>query len=519
LLSSAFVPLRQSTAQILPPLSSDTIISTTSTTTVRPLKPKSTSPPMRHTNSSPQLKYPSPLGTSGSNTPDLLGSRRVISYKSNHGSYRGSAKPGSSRPNRRSPLPDTWKNPSRPTGRKQRRHHPSDKLLARSGSSSLLTSSGGATGTRIQVMTSPVTVSCRSSSVGAAMRHKRKKELPLLSPSAESGAWPWLVDTGKNGGKGSKVSLLPKINIHATNGKLPLTRTGSASSTRGFSSLSRNGSAYTTFSRVGSNSPYASISRAGTSGEYSYRNSPVVAGFNHLRQADEEHTDEGEDDSGDEPHLSNILAPHLSPLGDAKPDTMAHPGPVGRQRSIQSLRACLRRHESINSSRITSPNAAAFPIDQVTPAPVLSLPPNVGHEPLQHQLKGRSMGNYDERRRREGAIAPSRHKDGHSFDDDEGEWGIRRVEGVGAENENETSERGRTNSRGLFRLGPGVLNWPVSSSRSPPYSTLPPPGVRSTRTSSTPARGHDNKGKKDNKMSQKELERERLLWGTSWGRK
>jgi hypothetical protein len=390
-------------------------------------------------------------------------------------------------------------------------------------------------------MTSPVTVSCRSSSVGATARHRRK-ELPLLTPSVESVAWPWLVDPGRNG-KGGKVPPLPKINLRVIDGKR-LARTGSSSSARGFSSLSRNGSAYTTFSRVSSNSPYVSISRAGASGmassnrgageenswaDYSHRDSPIITGFKHLPHPDlddKDHSDEGDEDSGDEPHLSNILAPHLSPMGDAKPNAAGHPGPVGRQRSIQSLRACLRRHESKGSSRIASPSAATFPVDQIHPIPILPLPlpmhagansPKLDHEVLQNPTKHRNMGNYDQRRGRDASVAPSRRKGDHMFGDGGEEGGVRRVEGVGAESE--ASERGRTGSRGLLRQGLNGSAWPASSSPSPPYSTPPPSGVRSTRTSSTPARRPDRKGKNDDKVTRKELERERLLWGTSWGHK
>ena len=506
-------------------------MTTTSTTTVRPpSQAQNLTPPIRHAASSPQLQPSPSSGATGPNAPNLSVSKRVPLHKSNQNSHRSNVKPGSFRHTKRSPLPETWKSSSRTTGRVPRGHRPSEKLLARSGSQSVSTSSAATISGRIQVVTSPVTVSCRSSSVGAAPRHRRKKELPLLAPSTESGAWPWTAERGGSM-KGGKVLPLLQINLHAANGRQPLTRTASSSSAKGFSSLSRNGSAYTMFSRVGSHSPYASISR-GTSGgtsshrgageesswaEYSFRNSPVLSGYKHLPPPNlhsPQHPDEIDDDSGDEPHLCNILAPHLSHLPDASPDVTIHapPGPVGRQRSIQSLRDCLRRHKSASSSRVTSPNVAIFSTDPHAGPNSAKL----DSETAQNQVKRRSVGHYDQRRGHDPRVSPSRREANRVFDE-EGERGIRRTDGL--DSRNETTERGRSDSRGLPRLGFGGLKWSASSSRSPPYSTPPPPlGLRGARTNSTPARGHDKGGKRDDKTNQKELERERLLWGTSWGR-
>ena len=369
--------------------------------------PKRPTPPLRQTSSSPQLQV----------------AIASIVPKSRQNS---TAKPSSAHPIRRSPLPDTWHDPKPPTqGHAPRRRLPSEKLLARSGSlTSAAASSAAATvAANRKAHLSPVTVSCRSSSVGATTR-KKPKDLPLLTPSTDEPRPP-----------------LPKINVHATNGltgKRSLPRTGSAPTGK---DLSRNASSYVSLSR-------------------------------REREAHHHHDADEEEDSDNEPHLANILAPHISPLLDAPSHSptrtaQARPGPVGRQRSIQSLRACLSRHESRGSRRtstVASPQTATFPLDHAPPV----VAPRV-HDPS----KRRSMGHVD---RPVDKIAPT--------------------------------ERGRSGSR-------GILQWPTE--RSPSHSAQGAMRVAAALPARGGAPAHDN-GKKD-KLSQKELERERLLWGTSWGKK
>lgn len=479
--------------------------------TMRPALQTKT-PPLRHTTSSPQLP-----NSNGSVTPNTASSQPFPPQKSRQNSRKSSAKPSSSK---RSQLPDDWHDSKSRRDQERtprRRRLPSEKLLARSGSLTNATARVAAEATSQKTHLSPVTVSCRSASVDATTRNKRRKELPLLTPSADTGAWPPAADTGR----GRRGPPLSNLNLHAANGKRSLARTGSASSARGFSSLSRNGSAYTSLSRAaGSRWDRADDSNWA---EYSHRNSPVIANFKHLPSLGyDTHTDEDrgavlDDDSDNEPHLANILAPHVSPLPDAHggPPNSAlnRPGPVGRQQSIQSLRACLVRHESrgrrssVAASRVTSPHRAAFPAEQVVPhsaVPIISLPapmqptgPSVpplpgGDDRLGASLsKRRSMGHF-EPRRPHGTV-------------------LRKVDTI------DTVERGRSGSRTttLLSLGLNALQWQSTASRSPSHSVQ---GTRRTaRTGSTTARDM-SKGKKD-KMSKKELETERLLWGTSWGRK
>lgn len=475
-----------------------------STLTVRP------SPPLRHTTSSPQLPPSTSPNVTNSSNPNIY----FPPQKSRQNSNRSSTKPTSSRPSKRSPLPDSWQESTKPRepGRTLRRRLPSEKLLARSGSLTSATAAAAAVASR-KAHISPVTVSCRSASVDATTRHRRRKELPLLTPSADTGAWPWMA--GSSSGNGKKEHSLPKINVHAANGKRSLARTGSTSSARGFSSLSRSGSIYANLSRR---------DRADDSSwaEYSHRNSPVVGNYKHLPQLQLDHaihTDEDED-SDNEPHLANILAPHVSPLASPQPNPAksARPGPVGRQQSIQSLRACLDKHESrgrrasVATPRVISPQFASFHDQNTIPpasaVPALTLPsPMQDGNDSQGLIKRRSMGHFEAQRRRDTSGRLSRQ-----------ELQLQRQR-ERMENNDHVIERGRSGSKALLPPGLGTHHWQanertttaaLASSRSPSQSVA--------RTNGPPAR-RGTGDKPNDKLSQKELETERLLWGTSWGRK
>jgi hypothetical protein len=438
--------------------------------------------------------------------PSPLQQTQSISSKSKNNSMSSRRQSIRTRPslihsgNATSSLPASLRTPERP---KVPRLRPSEKLLARTGSLRNAKTRAG--------HTNPVTIFCRSSSVGNPSR-SRRKQLPLLTPSGETSAWPCTREQ-------RSPPLLPKINIHAANssGIRPLARTGSASSAKAFSSYSR-ASGYTSLSRVGS--AYTTISRSGTGtsamasssklgydesvlGEYGH--SPTANGFRHLspQQIIGESNDTDED-SENEPRLANILAPHVKSAG---PRTE----PVERRQSIRSLRACLQRHHSVSISGaplVTSPASAVFPsIGLSSPNLMVSSPSHDlsrSHEEATTggMIKRRSTGQSSTHRygRRRSEVE---HDDG-SFDHHN--QSFRRIEGAGEDDHVEERERGRSGTRGLLTLGISGIRWSSASSAN-------------TGRNSSNHGGSRASDRRRGKMTEREMERERLLWGTNWGRR
>ncbi|PVG00802.1 hypothetical protein CPB86DRAFT_700492, partial [Serendipita vermifera] len=395
----------------------------------------------------------------------------------------------------------------RRTNRSSRRH-PSAKLLARTSSLS------SATGRSLKPTT--VTVLCRSSSVGPPRRN-RKRELPFLSPSGETTVWPWVVE-------GEASPPLPRINVYRSASNSFLARTSSISSGKGRPSFSRPGSRYTSLSRNGS--VYTSLSRAGTGltgpsgmassikpgydesiwGDQSYEGNTTGYRRHFLQRGGppQYQGDDGgaiDDESDNEPRLANIVAPHVSSIAGSQ----GRPSPVERQRSIQSLRACLQRHHSL--SRGGSPCVATFPkgisgdVAQHTPmTPSFAVHPDV-------DLPQKSSSSTSIKRNASYSDVP-RFKRGRrerrEFDDEHLE-GCRRVEGADGNNARE-GERGRRSSSGLLGLNVGGFRWSSSASHTP-------------RNSSTSRARDHGKYQSKGKLTDKDLERERLLWGTSWGQR
>jgi hypothetical protein len=395
----------------------------------------------------------------------------------------------------------------RKTSRSSRRHPPA-KLLARSGSLSTTT------GRSLKPTT--VTVLCRSSSVGAP-RRSRKRELPFLSPSGETTVWPWVVENDSS-------HPVPRINVHRAASNNYLARTGSISSAKGRPSFSRPGSRYTSLSRNGS--VYTSLSRAGTGHTgTSGMASSIRPGYDESIWGDQNYeantpgyrrhwlqrggpaqyqAEDGEaieDESDNEPRLANIVAPHVSSTAGSQ----GRPSPVERQRSIQSLRACLQRHHSL--SRGGSPCVATFPkgisgdVPHHTPmSPSFAIHPDIDTSqgpPSATSIK-RNASYSDVPRFKRG------RRGRREFDDEDLE-SCRRVEGANGEDSQE-GERGRRGSSGLLGLSVSGFRWSSSASHTP----------RNSSTSRTHDRGrYLSKGK----LSDRDLERERLLWGTNWGQR
>lgn len=383
------------------------------------------------------------------------------------------------------------------------RREPSERLLARNGSFSK------SKGRPAQAAT-PVTVVCRSSSVGPSSK-SRKQRLPCLTPSKDTASWPW-------NGEQHAVPPLPKLNIHAANNPNALRavgRTSSSSSVKAFSSYSR-GSGYTSISRVGS--AYTTLSRSGTGTSAmasssrvgfddsvwaEYGHSPTANGFKHRtpQAVIGETMQDTDEDSENEPRLSNILAPHVGSMSG-----VASAAP-GRQASIQSLRACLQRHHSVSNGgmpQARSPMSAHFPQEgprSPGPIPTLQVSPGQEEPATSTKSKRRSAGQYG-----------SRNGKQREFDDDLFEQPLqipgRCIERAGPNGCVEEVERGRQSTRGLLKLGINSIRWGPSSSSSA--------GRNSSIPASTAA--DHSKGRKG-KMTEKEMERERLLWGTSWGRR
>jgi hypothetical protein len=285
--------------------------------------------------------------------------------------------------------------------------------------------------------TTQVNIICRSSSVGTATR----KRPPLLISSTRDDNPLW-ADTGN-----PIVSPIPRIQLSRT-----LRRTGSMSTGR--TSLSR---ANTGASGAATPSPLATGNREALDLEFNFH-----------------HYGEGADTDDDElePHLSNILAPH-----------------PGRQQSIQSLRACLHRHQSISNFQTASPTTSSF---------AANISGTTGSSIEEHNptTPGSSSLSYSQALERgKGSLRRSRKE--RVFDEDDLKDCIRVIES----NENdEESKRGRRSQRNnLLRLGVGEFQWTPSRSASNFRSPVQRAPLKS-------------------KASDKELERERLLWGTSWGR-
>lgn len=394
-------------------------------------------------------------------------------------------------------LPVSLRNSDRLSKNSQGR--PSEKLLARTGS---------LTNARTKAShTSPVTVLCRSSSLGNPSKSK-KKRVPLLAPSGETSAWPWT-------GEQRSAPLLPKINVHVANsaGVRPLARTGSASSANaftsysrgsGYNSLSRAGSAYTTISKSGTGagtSAMASSSRLGYDdsiwGEYGH--SPSANGFRRPLQHPIGESNDTDEDSENEPRLSNILAPHVK---SGRPSME----PVERRASIRSLRACLERHHSVstvNAPLVTSPSSAMSPANEPTTPNLVVSSPSHNFDPVHEEAPGRMIKRRSTGQSSAQRFGSGRRKDEREFDDnpfDELQPNCRRIEGA-----NVDEERGRKGTRSLLRLGINGIRWSPSSSI--------------TGRNSSQNGGSRAPDKTKGKMTEREMERERLLWGTNWGRR
>lgn len=381
---------------------------------------------------------------------------------------------------------------------RRRKRLPSDVLLSRHASSQALP--------KVNLEPSPVTVLCRSSSLGARSRLK-KRTLPLLAPSGDPSSWP--------SGQPSESSppSVPRIAVQSAkaSGKQSLRRTGSTSSAYTHSVASRRGSNYASLSRVGSS--YTTFSRTGTGGTGtsgmassngevgSVGHGSMAPSYRDFQRPDVHDTalaGETDEDSDNEPRLANIVAPHVS-------GGESGAGPVGRQQSIQSLRACLQRH----NSRTSSPAVATFPNGISDSYPEDHTPRTRRASHRQSVKPEPPSTSYASKRNSTGAYNRSVRHDQGVFDEFDHHSAPRRVEGAdGLDNtHDDETERGRRGTRLLNNLGMGNLRWhsvSASSSRAGTKSAL------SRQSSASRLR---------NKPSDKELERERLLWGTSWGRR
>ncbi|KAG8826496.1 hypothetical protein FRC17_008214 [Serendipita sp. 399] len=400
----------------------------------------------------------------------------------------------------------------------RRRRLPSDYLLSRNGTPNTRPA---------DLLASPVTVLCRSSSVGPPTKSKRSA-LPLLSPSGGISEWP--LDHSSAG----DPAAVPKITIRSPSKfsvKQSLVRSGSTSSAKYHSSTPpRLGSGYASLPRVGSG--FTSISRSGTGTSAmsssiglpleagSSSHSPVVPSYRDYFQNGRDTTHESDEDSENEPRLSNIIVPHVSPIGG--PHSRPHPGPVGRQQSIQSLRACLRRHKSV--SQANSPAVTTFPLG-------ISAPFEDASSPLQPSsvVNGASSVTEHDAVTRKAAMSSKRSSfssayAGNSvrsrkrvFDEDfDQERGPRRVEGADQPDEGTSLSRGRRSTRSILNLGLGNLRWNSASSSSNAQAPTSSGYVGvGSRHSSSSRMGRTQK----RPPTDRELEQEKLLWGTSWGRR
>ncbi|KAG8852062.1 hypothetical protein FRB91_007058 [Serendipita sp. 411] len=404
---------------------------------------------------------------------------------------------------------------------RRRRRLPSDFLLSRNGKPNSY---------HADILASPVTVLCRSSSVGPPTKSKRHA-LPLLTPSGGIPDWPL------NSPAGDQASV-PKIAIHSPSrlpSKQPLIRTASTSSAKYHSStLSRRSSGYASLPRVGSG--FTSISRSGTGTSAmasstglplevgSSSQSPVVPSYRDYFQNREDavHDGETDEDSENEPRLANIIAPHVSPIATSRPRPRPKLDPVGRQQSIQSLRACLNRHHS--ASQTSSPAVATFPASITGPSEELVSPmqassvSNGSYMITEQDALGKKTARSSKRSSLSSLYTGTSVRGGKRlFDEDfDHERGPRRVEGADQQEDGLSLNRGRRSTRSILNLGLGNLRWNSASAASNAHASTSSGYARvGSRHSSSSRMGRAQK----RQPTEQELEQEKLLWGTSWGRR